>query len=240
MFVLAVVTCMTTLGCTPTEYSPTTEGSFNAEASSDSDQTKKDTAADQTGTTTPVNAEAKPTGAGDQNRMPKDGEDVAVMKTNLGTIVIMFFPEVAPNHVARFKEAIAKDIYVGTKFHRVIPGFMIQGGDPNSKDDDRNNDGSGGWGAPMKSEFNSYKHVRGVLSAARTNDPNSATSQFFLVHDKASFLDNQYTVYGRAVEGLEVIDKIVNLKRDARDNPLPENPAIIESLKLEKWPIKKG
>ncbi len=117
---------------------------------------------------------------------------------------------------------------------------MIQGGDPNSKDDDRSNDGSGGWGTPLKAEFNDIEHIPGILSAARTSDPNSASSQFFLMHARSKHLDGQYSVYGYAVEGIDVINKIVNLPKDPRDNPLPENPAIIEDAKLAKWPVEKS
>ena len=169
---------------------------------------------------------------------PKAGDEVAVMETNHGRIVLKFFPDKAPKHVESFKSLAKKGFYDGTKFHRVIPGFMIQGGDPNSKSDDRRMHGSGGPGYQLPAEFNDIKHTPGILSAARTADPNSAGSQFFLMHKTAPHLDNQYTVYGQVVEGMDVVEKIVNLPRDDRDNPLAENPAIIKSVKIEKWPLK--
>lgn len=169
---------------------------------------------------------------------PKDGEEVAVLETNLGKVVLRFFPDVAPGHVENFKNLAKKKFYDGTKFHRVIPGFMIQGGDPNSKDDDRSNDGMGGPGYQIKAEFNRVPHVRGILSMARSQDPDSAGSQFFIVVADSGFLDGQYTVFGAVVSGMDVVDKIVNLPRDSRDNPLPENPAILKSVRLAKWPVK--
>jgi peptidyl-prolyl cis-trans isomerase B (cyclophilin B) len=110
--------------------------------------------------------------------------------------------------------------YNGTTFHRVIPGFMIQGGDPNSKSPDRASHGMGGPGYRLKAEFNSKPHKRGIVSMARANDPDSAGSQFFICVADAHFLDWQYTVFGEVVSGMEVADKIVNMKRDGRDNPL--------------------
>jgi len=155
------------------------------------------------------------------------------MHTNLGDIVLKFHPHKAPKHVENFKKLAREGFYDGTKFHRVIPGFMIQGGDPNSKSDDRSRHGTGGPGYQVNAEFNNTKHVRGILSAARSNDPNSAGSQFFIMVATSPHLDNQYTAYGEVVEGMDVVDKIVGLKRDHRDNPLADNPAIIESVNIE-------
>ncbi len=138
----------------------------------------------------------------------------------LGEIVLRFFHDVAPGHVKNFTDLAKKGFYNGTTFHRVIPGFMIQGGDPNSKNADRNSHGMGGPGYTIKAEFNSKPHKRGVLSMARANDPNSAGSQFFICVADANFLDWQYTAFGEVISGLEVADKVVNSKRDGRDNPL--------------------
>lgn len=159
-------------------------------------------------------------------------EEYAVLNTNLGRIVVRFFPDKAPKHVESFKSLVAKGFYDGTKFHRVIPGFMIQGGDPNSKGDDRSIHGTGGPGYKVPAEFNDIKHTRGILSAARSEDPNSAGSQFFLMVANSTHLDGKYSVFGEVIEGMDVVDKIVALKRDGRDNPLPGNPAIIESATL--------
>jgi peptidyl-prolyl cis-trans isomerase B (cyclophilin B) len=138
----------------------------------------------------------------------------------LGEIVLRFFPDVAPGHVKNFLKLSKEGFYNGTTFHRVIPGFMIQGGDPNSKSPDRNSHGMGGPGYKVKAEFNSKPHKRGIVSMARANDPDSAGSQFFICVADANFLDWQYTVFGEVVSGREVADKVVNMKRDGRDNPL--------------------
>jgi peptidyl-prolyl cis-trans isomerase B (cyclophilin B) len=138
----------------------------------------------------------------------------------LGEIVLKFYPDVAPNHVKNFTKLAQEKFYDGTTFHRVIPGFMIQGGDPNSKTPDRSTHGMGGPGHRVKAEFNSKPHKRGVLSMARANDPDSAGSQFFICVADSYFLDWKYTAFGEVVSGLEVADKIVNVKRDGRDNPL--------------------
>jgi len=166
---------------------------------------------------------------------PAAGEEIAVLNTNLGKIVLRFFEDKAPNHVANFKKLARSGYYDGIKFHRVIPGFMVQGGCPNTKTDDRMMHGTGGPGWSVNAEFNDIKHTRGILSAARTSDPNSAGSQFFLMVANAPHLDGQYTVYGQVIEGMEVVDKIVALPRDGRDNPKPENPAIIESATIEEF-----
>ena len=138
----------------------------------------------------------------------------------IGEIVLRFFPDVAPGHVNNFVKLSNEGFYNGTTFHRVIPGFMIQGGDPNSKQADRSSHGMGGPGYKVKAEFNSKSHNRGIVSMARSNDPDSAGSQFFICVADAHFLDRQYTVFGEVVSGMDVADKIVSMKRDAHDNPL--------------------
>ena len=160
--------------------------------------------------------------------------DVAVISTQFGDMVVELYPEVAPYHVENFQILAKEGFFDGTTFHRIIPGFMIQGGDPNSKDNDRMNDGTGGragkyfgigreddpdsWLVPA--EFNDSLHVKGTLSMARTRNPNSASSQFFICHDNANFLDNNYTVFGKVVEGLDIIDQIATVAKDQNDNPL--------------------
>jgi len=138
----------------------------------------------------------------------------------LGDIVLKFFPDVAPGHVKNFTDLAKKGFYNGTTFHRVIPGFMIQGGDPNSKNPDRSMHGMGGPGHKVKAEFNSKPHKRGIVSMARSNDPDSAGSQFFICVADANFLDWQYTVFAEVVTGMDVADKVVSMKRDGNDNPL--------------------
>ena len=161
-------------------------------------------------------------------------QKVAVISTKFGDMVVEFFPDVAPKHVENFQILAEEGYYNGTTFHRVIPGFMIQGGDPNSKDLDRMNDGTGGragkffgigrendpesWTVPA--EFNDTPHQRGTLSMARSQNIDSGSSQFFICHDNAPFLDEQYTVFGQLISGIEVVDEIVNSERDPRDNPI--------------------
>ncbi len=138
----------------------------------------------------------------------------------LGEIVLRFFYDVAPGHVKNFTTLAQQGFYNATTFHRIIPGFMIQGGDPNSKSPDRASHGMGGPGHTIKAEFNSQPHKRGVLSMARSTEPDSAGSQFFICVADANFLDWQYTAFGEVVSGMDVVDKVVALKRDGRDNPL--------------------
>ena len=145
-----------------------------------------------------------------------------VIETNFGKIVIEFFPEDAPKTVENFMKLSGSSFYDGILFHRVIPGFMIQGGDPNSKSNNRKTWGAGGPGYSIKAEFNSKSHVRGIVSMARAQDPDSAGSQFFIVVKDSIFLDKNYTVFGKVVEGMEVVDKIVNLERDGNDAPLQD------------------
>ncbi len=145
----------------------------------------------------------------------------AVISTKLGEIELEFFPDKAPGHVENFLKLTRQGTYNGTLFHRVIPNFMIQGGDPGTKDAQkpRSSHGTGGPGYTIKAEFNDTHHARGVLSMARANDPNSAGSQFFICVADAGFLDRQYTAFGRVVRGLEVADQIVASPRDKNDNP---------------------
>ena len=154
-----------------------------------------------------------------------------IIETNLGTIVFKLFPDLAPETVRNF-EKLAKDgFYNGTLFHRVIPGFMIQGGDPNTKSGNKSTWGMGGPGYTVKAEFSSRSHHRGIVSMARAQDPNSAGSQFFIVTTDSTFLDRQYTVFGEVLEGMDIADKIVNLQRDRNDCPLEE--AKMTSVKVE-------
>lgn len=144
----------------------------------------------------------------------------AIIKTKFGDMEVVFFPEKAPKHVENFIALSKSGFYNGTIFHRVIPGFMIQGGDPNTKDLNKPETyGQGGPSQRLKAEFNDIPHRRGIVSMARTNDPNSAGSQFFIVVKDSNFLDGQYTVFGEVVKGMEVADKIVNLPKNSRDLP---------------------
>ena len=144
----------------------------------------------------------------------------ATIKTKFGDMDIVFSPDKAPKHVESFIALAKSGFYNGTIFHRVIPGFMIQGGDPNTKDLNKPETyGQGGPSQKLKAEFNDIPHRRGILSMARTNDPNSAGSQFFIVVKDSNFLDGQYTVFGEVVKGMEVADKIVGLPKNNHDLP---------------------
>jgi peptidyl-prolyl cis-trans isomerase B (cyclophilin B) len=146
----------------------------------------------------------------------------AVVETKFGEIEIEFLTAKAPGHVKNFTDLAKKGFYDGTTFHRVIPGFMIQGGDPNTKDPkgSRERHGTGGPGYTIKAEFNDTPHTRGAVSMARAQSPDSAGCQFFIVVKDSHFLDNQYTVFGKVVKGMEAADQVVAAQRDARDNPL--------------------
>jgi peptidyl-prolyl cis-trans isomerase B (cyclophilin B) len=148
-------------------------------------------------------------------------ETRAVVETTLGEMEIRFFPEKAPNHAHNFIALAKKGFYNGTAFHRVIPGFMIQGGDPESKDPgNRAAHGTGGPGYTLKAEFNDISHKRGIVSMARSQDPDSAGSQFFICVADSPWLDGKYTVFGEVVSGMDVADRIVSQPRDRRDNPI--------------------
>src|SRR3954453_9922624 len=149
----------------------------------------------------------------------------ATIDTTAGQIKLELYPKDAPNHVNSFVFLARDGYYEGVIFHRVIPGFMIQGGDPTGT-------GSGGPGYGVSAEFNPRKHVRGVLSAARTSDPNSAGSQFFIIHADSPHLDNQYTAFGKVTSGLEVVDKIATQPTGSNDRP--RNPAQINSIRIEE------
>ena len=167
----------------------------------------------------------------------KDSKEsnTVVMKTSMGDIEIELFEKDAPLHVANFKKLVKSGFYEGTTFHRVIPNFMIQGGDPNSKDADRSNDGQGGPGYTIPAEIKA-KHEVGSLAAARLGDAvnpkrESSGSQFYIVTGDASHLDGQYTVFGKVTKGLDVAMKIQNVKKDAADNPIDK--VVIEKVSFK-------
>jgi peptidyl-prolyl cis-trans isomerase B (cyclophilin B) len=162
---------------------------------------------------------------------PASTKEVAVIKTTAGEMVIEFWPDVAPKTVENFKTLAKKGFYDGTAFHRVIKGFMIQGGDPLTKDasaEDRW--GTGDPGYKIKAEFNDRKHVRGVISMARSNDPDSAGSQFFICHGDPSFLDGKYTTFGKLIKGDDVLEKIATTKTHPPDRP--DTRQGVESIKV--------
>lgn len=144
----------------------------------------------------------------------------ALIETNFGNIEFSLLPDLAPETVRNFTKLTESEFYNGTLFHRVIPGFMIQGGDPNTKKPElRAQWGMGGPGYNVKAEFSSRSHLRGIVSMARAADPDSAGSQFFIVTTDSTFLDREYTVFGEVTQGMDVADKIVNLPRDQTDCP---------------------
>ena len=157
--------------------------------------------------------------------------EIAVITTAAGPMVVEFWPDVAPGHVENFKKLARQGFYDGTCFHRVIKDFMIQGGDPLTKDaSQESNWGTGGPGYKIKAEFNERPHVRGVLSMARSNDPNSAGSQFFICHGDAKFLDRQYTAFGRLIQGDDVLEAIATTTTRPQDRPVKRMG--IESVRI--------
>lgn len=168
-------------------------------------------------------------------KLPKAGDPVAILTTSEGRIVVKFFPEKAPNHVKNFIDLANKKFYEGTKFHRVMPGFMIQGGDPNTKKGDKSTWGQGGPGYNVNAEFNDILHTPGILSMARTGDPNGAGSQFFIMHATTPSLDHQYSVFGQVIEGMDVVNTIATTPTNGS---MPIKDMVLKSVTVEKWPIK--
>jgi peptidyl-prolyl cis-trans isomerase B (cyclophilin B) len=170
---------------------------------------------------------------------PKKGDEVAVVTTADGTIVFKFFPDKAPKTVENFKKLAEKKFYDGTKFHRVIPGFMIQGGDPNTKSSNTASYGMGGPGYNIPDEFTDIKHVRGIVSMAHSGAPNSGGSQFFIMVADAPFLDGKYAAFGYVVKGMDVADKIVQTPtQGSNGSVVPGQEVAVKSVRIEKWPLK--
>jgi len=155
-----------------------------------------------------------------------------IIQTKFGKIVFKLLPDNAPETVRSFVKLAESGFYDNTLFHRVIPGFMIQGGDPNTKQADKSNWGMGGPGYSINAEFSSRSHLRGIVSMARGTDVNSAGSQFFIVTSDSTFLDKQYTVFGEVIEGIDIADKIVNLPKNENDCPL-------EDVKMDKVTVSQ-
>ena len=189
---------------------------------------------------------AAKTAATEENRpMSYYQNKVAELHTTAGEIDIRFFPDVAPNHVKNFVDLAEKGFYNGTKFHRIIPGFMIQGGDPNTISGSPATWGTGGSGKYVNAEFSSIKHKRGIVSMARSNDPNSASSQFFIMVADYPSLDNQYSAFGQVTKGMDVVDKIVSAAATGPEGSRPVNPTTITNIAIrdakesEKGPTPK-
>jgi peptidyl-prolyl cis-trans isomerase B (cyclophilin B) len=180
-----------------------------------------------------VSAEDKAPTKTDKKETPVSNttNEVAVIKTVAGDMVIEFWPDVAPKTVENFKTLAKKGFYDGTAFHRIIKGFMVQGGDPLTKDDTKQNRwGTGDPGYKIKAEFNERSHKRGVISMARSQDPDSAGSQFFICHGDPSFLDRQYTAFGKLIQGDDVLEKLATTKVGSQDRP--DKRQGVESIKI--------
>jgi peptidyl-prolyl cis-trans isomerase B (cyclophilin B) len=172
-----------------------------------------------------------------QEKTPMNSSnEVAVIKTNEGDMVVQFWTDAAPNTVENFKKLARQGFYDGTIFHRIVKQFMIQGGDPNSKDPaNENSYGQGGPGYQIKAEFNDHSHDRGVISMARGPDPDSAGSQFFICLAPVHRLDHQYTTFGKLVKGQDVLEKIgdIPVTRNSMGEPSkPTKRVVIESIKI--------
>jgi peptidyl-prolyl cis-trans isomerase B (cyclophilin B) len=170
---------------------------------------------------------------------PTGPRDAAVLRVaGRGEIRIALYPELAPRTVANFEKLARSGFYDGTTFHRVIPGFMIQGGDPNTKDEDPGNDGRGGPGYQIPDEFGPAPHVRGAVAMANTGQPNSGGSQFFIVLQDSAHLDGHYAIFGRVVEGMDVVDAIAHVETDAAGRWGPANrpiqDVVVESVGIER------
>lgn len=179
--------------------------------------------------------EPKPTEP-EKSKAVSTENEVAVIKTTEGEMVLAFWPDVAPKTVENFKKLAKQGFYDGTAFHRIIKGFMIQGGDPLTKDASAESRwGTGGPGYQIKAEFNDRKHQRGVISMARSQNPDSAGSQFFICHGDASFLDRQYTAFGKLIKGDDVLEKIANTPTASSgggERSKPTKRVGVESIKI--------
>ena len=194
-----------------------------------------------TDTSAPMTSATKPT---EEKPMSHYENKIAEVYTTAGQINLRFFPDVAPGHVKNFIDLSEQGFYNNTKFHRVIPGFMIQGGDPNTISGNPATWGTGGSPKNLKAEFNSISHKRGILSMARSQSPDSASSQFFIMVKDSPFLDNQYTVFGEVTQGMDVADKIVSaptIPQDRPVNPVSITKVVIRDAKTdaEKAPTPK-
>jgi peptidyl-prolyl cis-trans isomerase B (cyclophilin B) len=172
----------------------------------------------------------------EENSSMNPSNEVAVIKTSEGEIVVQFWTDAAPNTIENFKKLARAGFYDGTIFHRIIKGFMIQGGDPNSKDPAKENRyGEGGPGYQIKAEFNQHKHERGVISMARGPDPDSAGSQFFICLAPVPRLDGKYTTFGKLIKGDDVLEKIGDtpvIKNSAGENSKPAKRVVVEKVEI--------
>ena len=166
---------------------------------------------------------------------PVTEDEIVIMETTRGTLILKLFPQLAPNHCNNFKKLANSGFYDGPRFHRVLPNFMIQGGDILSRDSDRSNDGTGGPGWTVDAEFNETQHKRGILSMARSSDPNSAGSQFFICSADATHLDGQYTAFGEVLDNIYVVDHLVNAMTGFKQVQMMSENLIPEGADPKKW-----
>jgi peptidyl-prolyl cis-trans isomerase B (cyclophilin B) len=197
------------------------------------------------GNGTPDSRAAQPDTTEPSEARISDGpHDIAVLTIkDLGEIRFELLAEIAPDTVANFSKLAAEGFYDGTQFHRVLPGFMIQGGDPNTKKPDPRRYGMGGPGYTIKDEHSSLHHDRGMVSMAKTSAPNTGGSQFFILHDEARSLDGKHTIFGRVITGMDVVDAITEQPRDdlgrygPRNRPYPD-PVVVETIVIEPAPAQ--
>jgi peptidyl-prolyl cis-trans isomerase B (cyclophilin B) len=207
------------IGCSGPDSATASSDKTTTTATAETTETTETTAT-QASATDATTTSAAPAADQEKKSMGDYENKVAELHTTAGEIDIRFYPDVAPNHVKNFLDLAAKGFYNGTKFHRVIPGFMVQGGDPNTISGSPNTWGTGGnGGSYVKAEFSTVSHKRGIVSMARAQDPDSASSQFFIVVKDSTFLDRQYSVFGEVTKGMDVADKIVSAPRGAQDRP---------------------
>jgi peptidyl-prolyl cis-trans isomerase B (cyclophilin B) len=159
-------------------------------------------------------------------------QETAVLKTSKGDMTVAFWPDVAPKTVENFKKLAREGFYDGTAFHRIIKGFMVQGGCPNTKAGKGGMPGTGGPGYTVKAEFNTKSHVRGVLSMARSSHPDSAGSQFFIVHGDARFLDRQYTAFGELISGEDVLELIAGVPTSGSEKSTPIERVSLDTVTI--------
>lgn len=234
---LGILMCVALTACAQNSGEPAVDTATDTAA----------TATSSTETTTSAAVETAPPAdspAQQEKKVMSQYENKVVeLHTSAGQIDIRFFPDVAPNHVKNFIDLAQKGFYNGTKFHRVIPGFMIQGGDPNTKSGDPSMWGTGGSGTNVDGEFSTVKHTRGIVSMARSQSKNSASSQFFIMVADYPSLDGQYSVFGQVTKGMDIADKIVSAQKGPNDRPT--NPTSIDKIVVrdarddEKGPAPK-
>ena len=236
---MAVAAIVSFSACAPANRDATASNETTGTAATGTTATAANTTMPTNPATTTARIPQAPKAASEERPMSYYENKVAELHTSAGEIDIRFFPDVAPNHVKNFIDLAEKGFYNGTKFHRVIPGFMIQGGDPNTISGAPSTWGTGGSDKNVNAEFNSVKHKRGIVSMARAADPNSARSQFFVMVADYPSLDLKYSAFGQVTKGLDVADKIVSAPAGEYDRPL--NPTTIEKIVIrDAKPDERG